>query len=292
MSSEEETIQKKSPEKEPEKEPKKPKTRTTKKKTPIPDQQEAPAEVDAAKRVQESSQVMGSEQTDQTGPPVDGPGDHFPTVSMISQERLEEQLDDLRGSNVIRNDKGDKVPFEGEDKEQFIQFVEEGYTIAAKMVTTMTEAGKFLHEVREVLKPKKLFLTWMRVTGFPERTSYNYMNVYERFGEKLPQFSHLGIRKLLAAAHLKDCVEYVEKHEPNIARKTSEDFEKEIRRRVKESKKNKKDGRGRTPTYTLIGECKVRLSGDGTRIAVEGLSKKRQKALSEVIKDWLSQEIA
>ncbi len=40
----------------------------------------------------------------------------------------------------------------------------------------------------------------MKITGFPEWNSYNYMHLYERFGEKLPQFSYLGLRKLLAAA--------------------------------------------------------------------------------------------
>ena len=112
----------------------------------------------------------------------------------------------------------------------------------------------------------------------------------ERYGEKLPEFSHLGIRKLLAAARLKDCVEYVEKYEETIAREPAEEFEKKIRNRVEASKSKSQDGRGRPPQYTKLGQCKLRLSGDGTKILVEGLSKKQQSALFEAIKGWLSQE--
>ncbi|MGB6067029.1 MAG: hypothetical protein WBG50_19660 [Desulfomonilaceae bacterium] len=70
----------------------------------------------------------------------------------------------------------------------------------------------------------------------------------------------------MAAAHLKDCVEYVEKHEETIARESAKEFEKKIRNRVEESEKKSKDCRGRPPQYTRLGECKLRLSGDVTKI--------------------------
>ncbi len=46
-----------------------------------------------------------------------------------------------------------------------------------------------------------------------------------------------------------------------------------------ETKMKRKDGRGRKLSYTELGGCKVRLSGDGTRITVEGPSRKKQAAV-------------
>jgi hypothetical protein len=272
------------------KEPTTPKARKVKKAT-TPDDPKAVATVDAIKRIQKRHLDVETGQAPQMSPSIQEPVEHPLSISMISQESFEEQIEDLRGSNAIRNDKDEKIRFEGEIKEQFIQFFEEAYPIAAKMVMIMTEVGRFLDKVQRALKPRKLFLTWMRRTGFPERNSYNYIHVYQRFGEKLPQFSYLGIRELLAASHLEDCAEYVEKHQQLIAKKTTEEFEKEVRNRVQESKKKRKGGRGRTPSHITIGECKVRPSGDGTRISVDGLSKNRQTALLEAIKVWLSQDI-
>ena len=208
------------------------------------------------------------------------------TVSLITPHQLAQQIEALRQSTTISDDGGNEVAFEGETKDAFIRLVEEGYPVAKKMVETMSETGRFLSEVRRILKPEKLFLTWMAYTGFPRRTSYNYLLVHERFGEKLPQFSHLGIRKLLAASHLKDCVEYVEKHEEAIAKEPAAEFEKKVRKL--RAKKTKKDGRGRKPSYIEVGGCKVRLSGDGTRIVIEGLSQKKQTELFEAIKEALS----
>lgn len=247
---------------------------------------------ESPEEAQELQPYESSDQIAPTTPPSSDIGDQTPTISLISQDKFKDQINTLRVSATIKNDKGEEVAFEGEDKEQFIHLAEEAYPIAEKMAMTMTETGRFLHKVRDTLKPKKLFLTWMKITGFPERNSYNYMHVYERFGDKLPQFSYLGIRKLLAVAHLKDCVDYVEKHEETIAKEPAEEFEKKIRNRVEASKNKSKDGRGRKPEYTTFGECKLRLSGDGTKISVEGLSRKQQSALFEAIKSWLSQENA
>lgn len=252
-----------------------------------------PGIIDLSQSAEEEQETQqGGGQTTLTTTLSSKSGDQVPAISLISQDKFKEQINALQESATIRNDKGEEVPFEGENKEQFIRLAQEAYPIAEKMAMTMTETGRFLHKVRDTLKPKRLFLTWLKITGFPERNSYNHVHVYEQYGEKLPQFSHLGIRKLLAAARLKDCVKYVEKHEEVIARESAEEFEKKVRNRVEASKKKSNDGRGRKPKYTALGECKLRLSGDGTKISVEGLSKKQQSALFEAIKDWLSQENA
>lgn len=249
-----------------------------------------PGIVDPSQSAEEAQQAeQDADQKALTTPPPPARGDQAPAISLITHEKFKEQINTLRESTTIKNDKGVDVAFEGKDKEEFILLVEEAYPIAEKMAMTMTETGRFLYKVRDALKPKKLFLTWLKITGFPERNSYNYMHVYKRFGERLPQFSHLGIRKLLAAAHLKDCVDYVEKHEETIAREPAEEFEKQVKNRLKERKKTG-DGRGRKPSYTKFGECKLRLSDDGTKISVEGLSKEQQSALFKVINDWLLKE--
>ncbi len=210
-----------------------------------------------------------------------------PGVSIVTPDQFAQQIEALRLSKTIKNDEGEEVKFEGKDKEEFIRLVQEGYPVVKKMVETISETGGFLYKVRKILKPKKLFLSWMKFTGFPRRNSYNYLLVYRRFGDKLPQFSHLGIRKLLAASKLKNCVEYIEKHAEAIAKVSAEEFEKTVRKLRAKNKKT--DGRGRKPSYTEVGGCKVRQSTDGTRIVIEGLSKDKQKALFEAIKASLSQ---
>jgi hypothetical protein len=209
------------------------------------------------------------------------------TISVITPHQIAQQIETLRESTTIHDDADKEVAFEGETKDEFIRLVEAAYPVAKRMAESMNETGAFLAEVRRILKPKKLFLTWMAYTGFPRRSAYNNLLVHERFGEKLPQFSHLGIRKLLAASHLEDCVAYVEKHEEEIVKEPAEAFEKRVRKL--RTKRKKGEGRGRKPKYTEVDGCKVRLSDDGTRISIEGLSKKRQAALFEVIKDSLSQ---
>lgn len=217
---------------------------------------------------------------------VQEPDNQQPSLSLIPHEKFREQVEGLRNLTTIKNDKGEEVAFEGETKDEFIRLTDEGYPVAKRMVEAISEAGAFLYEVRRILKPKKLFLTWMEFTGFPRRSAYNYLQVHESFGDQLPRFSHLGIRKLLAASHLKDCVDYVEQHEEVICKEPAQEFEKTVR---KLRAKKKQDGRGRKPTYVEIQGCKLRRSEDGTRISIEGLSKKRQAALFENIKGLLSQ---
>ncbi|MBM3302994.1 MAG: hypothetical protein FJY85_23985 [Deltaproteobacteria bacterium] len=93
-------------------------------------------------------------------------------VTLITPHQLAQQIEALRQSTTIRDDGGHDVTFEGETKAEFIRLVEEGYPVAKKMVESMSETGRFLFEVRRILKPKRLFLTWMAYTGFPRRSSY------------------------------------------------------------------------------------------------------------------------
>ncbi len=114
---------------------------------------------------QESQQYEGGDQIAPTAHPSSGVGDQRPTISLISQDKFKAQINALRESPTIKNVKGEEVTFEGEevtfegeDKEQFIHLAEEAYPVAEKLAMTMTETGRFLHKVRDTLKPKKLFL--------------------------------------------------------------------------------------------------------------------------------------
>jgi hypothetical protein len=59
---------------------------------------------------------------------------------------------------------------------------------------------------------------------------------------------------------------------------------------LRSAKKEKRaeSARGRRPTYISIGKSKIRPSQDGTRLIIEGITKKKQSELIEVIKSLLS----
>jgi hypothetical protein len=118
------------------------------------------------------------------------------TITLVPPHQFALQIEALRQSTTIHNDADKEVPFEGETKDEFIRLVQEAYPVAKKMAESMNETGSFLSEVRRILKPKKLFLTWMAHTGFPRRSSYNTLLVHERFGDKLPQFTVFPSRTL------------------------------------------------------------------------------------------------
>lgn len=210
---------------------------------------------------------------------------HTETMTLVPRDKFETAVQGLRESITIKNDKGEEVPFDGDTKEVFIGLFQKAYPVMGAMMQSLCETGHLLSEVRKVLKPQKLFLTWIRYTGIPERTAYNYLRVYEGFGEHLPQLSYLGIKRLLIASRAPNCVEYVENNEETIVKEPAEALEKRIRNLRAKSKK--KPG-GRKPMYVEVGGCKVHPSGDGSRILIEGLTKKKQKEILEGIKELLS----
>lgn len=239
----------------------------------------------------QSQPEPGGEMVTLQEPPQPSSPDRLPDyaskVQLISPEKFQMQIDSLRASTTIKNDDGDEVSFEGEAKEEFIRLYREGYPLVERAMKSIHETGRFLFDVRRALKPKKLFLTWMSFTGLQERNSYRYLKIYERYGDHLFEFAHLGMRKLSAAAQLKNCVEYLEEHVEDAEKQTVQQFEDTIRK----LKANKpKTGRGRRPSYEEVAGYKVRRTGDGTKITIEGLSQKRQEELFEAIKKLLLQD--
>jgi len=210
---------------------------------------------------------------------------HTETMTLVPRDKFEKAVQGLRESSTIKNDKGEEVPFDGDTKDAFIRLFQKAYPVMGAMIQSLYETGLLLSEVRKALKPQKLFLTWIRYTGIPERTAYNYLRVYEGFGENLPQLSHLGIKRLLIASRIPNCAEYVQDNEETIATEPAEEFEKQVR--TLRAKREKKKG-GRKPKFVEVAGCKVRPSGDGTKILIDGLTAKRQQEILEGIKELLS----
>ncbi len=165
-------------------------------------------------------------------------------VQLIPADRFQADIKALRRATRIANDRGQEVDFSGEAKENFIKLYQSAYRIMNRMATALNEGGRLLSEVRQTLKPQGLFSTWIRYTGMPESTVYNYLRVYDRFGSHLPELSHLGMKKLLIASGAPNCVDYVKNNEQTIAKEPAE----ALLRRISELRATRKKKIGRGPT--------------------------------------------
>ena len=212
-----------------------------------------------------------------------------PKVDVIPPEVFQGKIEALRGLSTIRNDKGEYVDFGGQAKEDFLTAFEEGYPILERTLSGLYELGAFLHGVRTKLRPHKLYHAWLDHAGIPRGTAQSYVQAYERYGGRLPRFAALGIRKLLIASRLPDCAEYVEQHEHEIASQTTEELEKQVKA-LRQRKQGKGKKAGRRPRFLSVGPYRIRPSVDGTKITIEGMTKKTQDELIEVVKRWLSQD--
>lgn len=208
-------------------------------------------------------------------------------VTLISHQKFQEKVNALKGLTTIRNDSDEDVAFEGEAKELFISAFESAYPVIERALGSINELGTFLLGVRKELKPRKLYYAWLDYAGIPKRTAANYVQVYERYADSLPKFGYLGVKKLLAASRLKECVDYVERNEQVIAEQSAAELERAVKA-LRSAKKTSGTGRGRKPTYIPVGKCRIRPSSDGTKLVIECLTEKKQAQLIEAIKGLLS----
>jgi hypothetical protein len=197
-------------------------------------------------------------------------------------------INSLENMSKIKNDTDDEIDFVGETKDQFIYFMRQGYPKIQHMMESIYETGEFLTLVKKILKPKKLFLTWLNYAGFPISTAYNYMKLHDRYQEDLPRYHCLGVRKLLAVARLKDCRDYLNEHSVEIASKPSSEVTKDIKEQLKKKKKRK--GGGHKRLYEEFGKYKIRWSGNGSRVVIENLTKSEQQQIINDIKLLLSKD--
>jgi len=193
------------------------------------------------------------------------PREHtHPSVQLVPVDKFKEQVAGLRRFTTIKNDKGDEVAFDEETKEDFIRLFTEGYPVAGKLLEAVYDTGRLLYEVREILKPKGLFLTWMEMTGFRGRRYYRYIRVYGRFGDALARFSYLGIRKLEAASKLENCIEYLEKNAQDTEKQTVMEFEQTIRN-LRARKRRAAEGNNLSAKRLPAARCAARKTEGRSR---------------------------
>ena len=197
---------------------------------------------------------------------------------LISEEKLQEKIQALETLETIKNDRGDDVEFAGDAKDLFIAAFKHAYPVIGRALGSICDLGSFLLRVREALRPHKLYYAWLEYAGIPERTAANYVQVCERYKDRLPDLAHLGIKKLLTASRLKDCADYVEKNEQAIAEQSAAELEQAVKA-LRAVKRPTGSGRGRKPNYIEIGKSRIRPSMDGTKLVIEGITKKKQEEL-------------
>lgn len=209
------------------------------------------------------------------------------SIDEVQHDKLEGIVESLMSVSRIINDDGDEIDFDGETKDDFIGFFVEGYEIVDRMVRSIHETGRFLADVRNNLKPQKLFLTWLNFAGFPRSTAYNYLKLHDRYEEDLPKYSTIGVKKLLSVSKLKNCREYLSENAEQIAIKKATEVVEAVNQELK--KRPKRRGGGRKPTFETINGFIVRKSDDGTKVVVEALNKEAQENLLVAIKAALLQ---
>lgn len=79
----------------------------------------------------------------------------------------------------------------------------------------------------------------------------------------------------------------MEQHEHEIASQTTEELGKQVKAMC-QRKEGKEKKVGRKTKYFSIGSCRIRPSMDGTKITIEGMTKKTQDESIEAIKKLLS----
>jgi hypothetical protein len=200
---------------------------------------------------------------------------------MTKPRRLYEILKGLKEQDTIEDDQGKAVEFQGQLKQAFMNDVELSYPVVRGMVRHVFETGEFLHGVRERQKEHGLWIRFLDTIGLSRRTAHNYIQAYERFGDQIPNFSYLGVTKLLITSRVKDPVAYVQEHEKDIAASTTSELTRKIAElRKRPSTRKRKPMR---PEPVEMGYQRVRAvaSGNGKVLTVHGLDKNLQ---SEVIK--------
>ncbi len=211
-----------------------------------------------------------------------------PTSSVVGEARFQQIMAALDQREKITDDKGHDIDFTGDIKAEFIGACKTAYPVIKKTYEGINDLGRILGEARAKLKPLGVYHAWLAFINLPRRTAQNYLQVHDRFKERLPEFAHLGIKKLVIASKLEDCPEYVAKNLPKIEAETADELETEIKSVLKKTKKPKKPGGGRPSKALIFGDFTVRASSKGNKITIEGLTKNTQAQLIEALKGLLS----
>lgn len=211
------------------------------------------------------------------------------TTAVVGEERFQQIMAALDQRKKITDDKGQEIAFSGDIKKEFIGACKTAYPVIKRTYKGINDLGRILGEVRAKLKPLGVYHAWLEFINLPRRTAQNYAQVHDRYREHLPEFAHLGIKKLLIASKLDDCTDYLSKNLPKVESESADELQTKIKSVLGKVKKGKKRGGGRPSTALKFGKFTVRAASKGDKITIEGLTKSRQTELMEALKGWLSQ---
>lgn len=212
----------------------------------------------------------------------------YEMIGMGGQQRLQEIVNDLKGLDSVTDDKGQEVEFGGAAKEAFLKDVEGAYPVLNAALSSLYETGKFLYEVRDRQKKHNLWMKYQEVIGQSPSFINNYIRVYEKFRERLPEFSHLGVSKLEVVARLKEPVAYIEANQEFIEKAPFKEVRKSVT--AEKTKGIKRSSQKREDRVEEVGSYRLRLSSNGRSFTVSNLNKEIQDELLNIVKEHLSQK--
>ncbi len=130
--------------------------------------------------------------------------------------------------STIMTDRGRSCPFNGEIKTYYVgKLAEALHKTEGFRLQVCVEAGRLLSEVKPRLKKHRLYNQFLRDLDLSRSTAHNYVRLWVAFGESLPRFFHLSMRKLvvIAAAANDPCL-FCRENEEMILKTSLEDLRK------------------------------------------------------------------
>ncbi|MEW6532036.1 MAG: phage Gp37/Gp68 family protein [Thermodesulfobacteriota bacterium] len=208
-------------------------------------------------------------------------------VGMVDESKLNAIVDELRKRKTIRDDKGEEIDFTDALKKSLVTDVESAYPVLASALGNIYETGRFLFEVRERQKKNRLWMSFQEIVGMRKSATNNYIRVYDRFGDRLGEYGHLGVSKLQDVARLKDPFAFLESHKDEVEKSDVRSVTKMVRAEVdaKRKKRDKKEGR-----QLDVGSYRIEVSKNGRLLKIHNLNKDVRERLVEHLKEFLSQE--
>jgi PAS domain S-box-containing protein len=147
----------------------------------------------------------------------------------ISRQVLEEKIIELEKRGWYKKSPNNKVALTGERKDIVIGVFRDSYRLLDGSFSSMYELGEFFYKAKHRLGHYPTFIYWLKVLKCDGPGRW-LVRVYEKYGSRLDQFAHLGLKKLWLAAKLADCVGFVERHEETIAAQSEDELKLLIRR--------------------------------------------------------------
>ncbi|MGB6068196.1 MAG: DUF5131 family protein [Desulfomonilaceae bacterium] len=208
-------------------------------------------------------------------------------LGMVDRAKFEAIVDELRQRKTIKDDKGKEIDFTDALKTSLVNDVESAYTVLTAALGNIYDTGKFMYEVRKRQKKHRLWMSFQEIVGMRKSATNNYIRVYERFGDRLSKYGHLGVSKLQDVARLKDPFTFIEANKELVEKGDVRSVTKMVRAEVdaKRTKKSKRE-----PQHVEVGSFRIKLATNGRVLTIQGLNKEMQNKLVAYLKGFVSQE--